>query len=85
MSKISKKAFETVVLPSVTTAKVVVCYEAYGRQVCGYMSTPEGMTRPAFESALEAKGCKVNRSYWPGSKRVEVSNISYFKAFGWDK
>jgi hypothetical protein len=85
-TKVSKKKLETVMLPSLPGCeKVKPNYEAYGRKVCAYMSTPEGMLRTAFEAALENLGCKVAKDYWPGSNRVEVENISYFKAWHWDE
>jgi hypothetical protein len=82
--KLSKKMLETVVLPSISTVWAAPFYEAYGKKVCAYVWTPKGLTLQAFQTALEAKGCKVNREY-ESSATVEIENISYFKAYGWNK
>jgi hypothetical protein len=85
-TKVSKKKLETVILPSLAGCeKVRPMYEAYGKKVCAYLSTPEGMTRPALQSKLEALGCKVSRTYWPSSNWLKVENIGYFKAWHWDE
>jgi hypothetical protein len=59
-------------------------YEAYGRKVCAYVSCPEGVTREELEAKLEAVGCKVNTEWYRGQACTEVTNVSYFKACGWN-
>jgi len=68
-TKITRKALETLAAPSKPG------YEKYGRKLCAYILTPAGITRVDFENALEAGGAKVNRAYWPGNDRVEVTNV----------
>ena len=65
--------------------KVKPGFEAYGKKVHAYITTPGGMTRAAFEAVLTGAGCKVARDYNPGGRTVEVTNVSYFKADGWDE
>jgi hypothetical protein len=50
-------------------------YERYGCSLCAYVTTPASITRSEFENALEAGGAKVNRAYWPGTDRVEITNV----------
>ena len=79
---VSKRTLETVILHGLAVVKKPT-YEAYGRKVSAYLSVPEGVTREGFARALELKGCKVSRSY--AGNALEITNMGYFKAKGWDE
>lgn len=82
--KVSKKKLEAF-CRSVGTP-TMPSYEAYGRLVCAYVSVPAGMTRREFESLCEAHGLRTSPKWNRDSDlETEIENISYFKAFGWDK
>jgi hypothetical protein len=61
-------------------------YEAYGRKVHAYFwKNPPGMSRQEMEAELESVGAKVERRWNKGQPGTSVTNISYFKARGWDE
>ena len=56
--------------------------EAYGRNVECYVRCETPERRTEVERYLEGQGCKVNRSYSPGSSTTAVA-VTYFKAWHW--
>ncbi len=88
MKKLSKKRLEAF-LASLPLPEGVAApkadYEVYGRKVCGYIETPKHLTRPAFERLLTEAGFVCSPTYSPGSRAVEVTNLSYFKGPRWDE
>ena len=61
-----------------------VAFEAYDSQVSAYVYLDSLESRAKLEAELPAAGFQVNRGYSPGSPTVEVTNISFFKAEGWN-
>lgn len=61
-----------------------VGFEAYGRKVCAYIGAGSSAGRAALERLLAARGCRIRSEYSPGGTVLEVENLSYFKAHGWD-
>ena len=59
-------------------------FEAYGRKVMAYITTPDMAAREQLEGLLAGAGQKVNRSYWPGNRVVETQ-VTYFKAWHWNE
>lgn len=61
-------------------------YEAYGRQVHAYwFKNPPNMDRREMESELESVGGKVSSEWNRGRPGTSITNISYFKAHGWNE
>lgn len=60
-------------------------FEAYGRAVHAYIDAPSIEVRREMEKKLPEAGFKVNLEYSPGSATVEITNIAYFKAPGWNE
>lgn len=58
--------------------------ETYGRQSCIYIRCHTVEMRRQIESALERRGHRIGRDYWPGSARIEVT-VSYFKGWHWNE
>ena len=63
---------------------VNISTETYGRTTKAYLTMSSPAERQSVEDKLEFLGYKVNREYYPGSSIVDVQ-VSYKKAFGWDK
>ena len=64
-----------------------VIYEAYGRQVHAYLTVPEGVAYGAVLSALRHVGLRPETEYNRYNRehrRLSFTNISYFRAFGWN-
>lgn len=61
-----------------------MAFEAYGRDVCAYIYTGSAETRAKIEAELPGSGFDINAQYGSGSGTIEVTNISYFKAYGWN-
>jgi len=73
---ITKTLLEETILPAITGGPVQVSYMTWKRTVYAHLVTPGTMRRGEFETALEARGCKVNRSFGAyDSLHVEITNI----------
>lgn len=61
-------------------------YEAYDRKVCAYWLSLKERGAEIKQKLSEA-GLDMSDDYYYGDvgKGIEATNISYFKAFGWDK
>lgn len=61
-------------------------YEAYGRSVHAYwFKNPPGMNREEFERALAEVGGRVDPRWNAGKPGASISNVSFFKAHGWNQ
>lgn len=69
MKKITKQALELLAAPS------QVRYEKFNHSLHGYVPVPVGISRQDLANALEAGGCKIDRTYWPNGTMVEVTNV----------
>lgn len=60
--------------------------EIYGRKACIYLWSvaKDEADRRVVEAELMRRGFKVDPTYYPGSKAIEVQ-VSYFKGWHWDE
>jgi hypothetical protein len=84
-NKISKKKLLGEVLPALGLDPQRVSFEAYGKTVYAFIRVPSFEVRRNFESLLAQAGCRIGACYSPGQPVIEVTNISYFKAWHWDE
>ena len=58
--------------------------ETYGKKSFIYIKTPQNkILKEKIISALEKRGFKVSRDYYPKGWFIEIQ-VSYFKGYNWD-